>query len=145
CRGEYLDFASGDLRCDLFRQMGKMLVDETKQFFRLVIYSLLRGRIEAGCPGIVGMYAEPATGLAVDVHGDADLRALLRQLEAGKRYAEGGHQLGLNLLLQFFSRGSLERRHVRIRCAGNEPTLRLRLDAIHAFLDEAFDLHEGEL
>ncbi len=121
-----------------------MFVDEPEQLLGVVIEFLLPRRIKAGRSGIVGVHGEAAAGVTVDVHADADLLALRRQLKSGKHVTESRHQLGLNFLLQLFAGGSLQRRYVWIRCTGNEPTLGLRLNAIYALLDETFEFHEEE-
>jgi len=47
---------------------------------------------------------EPASGLALDVHSDADLLVRGGQGESGERLAKSGDQFRLNQLLQFLFR-----------------------------------------
>ena len=70
--------------------MGKMLVDEAEQLLGVVIELFLRGRIESGHPGIVGVNGESATRLAVDVHVDTTAHTIeIREIcHPGSRFSE---------------------------------------------------------
>jgi hypothetical protein len=75
------------------------------------------------------------------VHVKFDLLAWLPQLQTREGFSQAGHDLGLNLPLQFLARRRLQRRHGRIGGARNEPAFRLGLDPVNELLHQACELH----